>query len=29
MGISFYAMLLLLERLIMPWHVSIRATEEE
>lgn len=29
MGILFYAVLLLLERLIMPWHVSIRATEDE
>jgi len=29
MGIAFYAILLTLERLIMPWHVSIRATDEE
>ncbi|MGQ0601201.1 MAG: ABC transporter permease [Anaerolineales bacterium] len=27
MGIVFYALLLLIERLVMPWHVSLRNTE--
>ncbi|MGH2524611.1 MAG: ABC transporter permease, partial [Anaerolineales bacterium] len=27
MGITFYALILLVERLLMPWHVSLRATE--
>jgi NitT/TauT family transport system permease protein len=27
MGIAFYALILLLERLIMPWHASFRNTE--
>ncbi len=29
MGITFYALLLLAERLVMPWHVSMRAAEDE
>ncbi len=28
MGIGFYAVILFIERLVMPWHVSLRATEE-
>ena len=28
MGIVFYMIILLVERLVMPWHVSLRATEE-
>ncbi len=28
MGIAFYVVILLVERLIMPWHVSFRTTEE-
>lgn len=28
MGIAFYLVLLVVERLVMPWHVSLRATEE-
>ena len=28
MGITFYAVILVIERLVMPWHVSLRATEE-
>jgi len=28
MGIVFYGIILLVERLVMPWHVSLRATEE-
>jgi NitT/TauT family transport system permease protein len=28
MGIAFYAVILLIERLVMPWHVSLRATDE-
>jgi NitT/TauT family transport system permease protein len=27
MGISFYALILLIERFLMPWHVSLRAPE--
>ncbi len=27
MGIGFYAILLIIERLVMPWHVSMRAVE--
>ncbi|MBI5290825.1 MAG: ABC transporter permease [Chloroflexi bacterium] len=27
MGIAFYAVLLIIERLVMPWHVSMRAVE--
>ena len=29
MGIAFYAIILIVERLLMPWHVSLRATEGE
>jgi NitT/TauT family transport system permease protein len=29
MGIAFYAVLLGVERLVMPWHVSLRATDNE
>lgn len=29
MGISFYATILLVERLVMPWHVSLRESEDE
>lgn len=29
MGIAFYAVILVVERLLMPWHVSLRATENE
>jgi NitT/TauT family transport system permease protein len=29
MGIGFYAIILIVERLIMPWHVSLRASDEE
>jgi NitT/TauT family transport system permease protein len=29
MGIAFYGIILLLERLVMPWHVSLRVTDEE
>ena len=28
MGITFYAIVLVIERIVMPWHVSLRATEE-
>jgi NitT/TauT family transport system permease protein len=28
LGIAFYAVILLVERLVMPWHVSLRAVEE-
>jgi NitT/TauT family transport system permease protein len=28
MGIAFYAAILLAERLVMPWHVSMRSTED-
>ncbi len=28
MGIAFYAIILLVERLVMPWHASMRAAEE-
>jgi NitT/TauT family transport system permease protein len=28
MGITFYAIILAVERAMMPWHVSLRATEE-
>lgn len=28
MGISFYALILVIERLVMPWHVSLRTPEE-
>jgi len=28
MGIVFYLIILLIERLVMPWHVSLRATDE-
>lgn len=27
-GITFYAVILVVERLVMPWHVSMRATED-
>ena len=27
-GIAFYALVLLAERLLMPWHVSFRAADE-
>lgn len=27
MGIAFYGLILLIERLVMPWHVSLRSTE--
>lgn len=29
MGIGFYALILIVERLVMPWHVSLRASELE
>lgn len=29
MGIAFYGIILLVERLVMPWHVSLRATDGE
>lgn len=29
MGLAFYVIVLVLERLIMPWHVSLRAAENE
>lgn len=29
MGIAFYGLILIVERLLMPWHVSLRATENE
>ena len=29
MGIAFYLIILMVERLIMPWHVSLRAVDEE
>ncbi len=28
MGISFYVLILIVERLVMPWHVSLRASDE-
>jgi NitT/TauT family transport system permease protein len=28
MGITFYVIILIIERLVMPWHVSLRNTEE-
>ena len=28
MGITFYAVILMIERIVMPWHVSLRGTEE-
>ncbi len=28
MGIAFYAVILLVERLLMPWHVSMRSTDD-
>ena len=28
MGIAFYVIILLVERLVMPWHVSLRSVEE-
>jgi len=28
MGIAFYVIILIVERLVMPWHVSLRNTEE-
>jgi NitT/TauT family transport system permease protein len=29
MGIGFYAIILLVERLVMPWHVSLRSSDAE
>jgi NitT/TauT family transport system permease protein len=29
MGLAFYAIVLVIERLVMPWHVSLRAAENE
>lgn len=29
MGIGFYVIILIVERLVMPWHVSLRASEDE
>jgi NitT/TauT family transport system permease protein len=29
MGITFYVIILLIERLVMPWHVSVRTTESD
>jgi NitT/TauT family transport system permease protein len=28
MGITFYLIILIVERLVMPWHVSLRIIEE-
>jgi NitT/TauT family transport system permease protein len=28
MGINFYLLVLMVERLVMPWHVSLRAVEK-
>jgi NitT/TauT family transport system permease protein len=29
MGIGFYALILLVERFVMPWHISLRVSEDE